>query len=347
MAFPKLLAAMRLAGLVVVIAGSTGTITACIDAAENGGAASERPLPSGVIVEDCVVRFAQSIDVPALESGALMELRARLNQAVAEGELLARQDPSSLLIRKRSAQLQQRVAEEQMADDLDLQYAQAARAEASAELEANRNVYNDANGAVPLSLLRKLRLAEERTKLEVARAEKQRRLAQVEVDLRSADLDLIENQLDRLQIESPVTGIVLETYAERGEWVAAGNPVVRVARLDRVHVHAITSVDRLDPKRCANQVVTVTWSENGRRRVLRGRVISVDPEFLAGGRYRLHAEIENVRDGEHWRLLPGTEVQMRVHPVPAQPTESRSAADGRPQSTRSASVANQRDAISQ
>ncbi|MEX0824766.1 MAG: HlyD family efflux transporter periplasmic adaptor subunit [Pirellulaceae bacterium] len=315
---PKPLVTKCLAVLTAAMLGGTGTFAESADSTEKrSDRASEQALPSGVVVEDCVVRFAQEIDVPALEAGAVAELRVRQNQEVRRGELLARQDPSSLLIRKRSAQLQRRVAEEQLGDDLDLQYAQAARAEASAELEANRNVYNDANGAVPLSLLRKLRLAVERTDLEVARAEKQRRLAQIEVDLRSADLDLIENQLGRLQIESPVAGIVLESYAEAGEWVAAGEPVVRVARLDRVHVHALTSTDQLDPKRCTNQVVTVTWSENGQRRVLRGRVTSFDPELLANGRYRLHAEIDNTRDGAHWRLLPGTEVQMKVHPVAA------------------------------
>lgn len=324
MVSPKPLVAIRLVFFVVGLTGGSGSIVDSAESPESANArsnTSEPALPSGVVVEDCVVRFAQEIDVPALESGALVELPVRQNQAVIQGELLARQDPSSLLIRKRSAQLQRRVAEEQLGDDLDLQYAQAARAEASAELESNRKVYNDANGAVPLSLLRKLRLAVERADLEIARAEKQRRLAQIEVDLRSADLDLIENQLGRLHIESPVAGIISEAYAETGEWVAAGAPVVRVARLDRVHVHGLTSIDRLDPKRCTNQVVTATWSEKGQRRVLRGRVISVDPELLAHGRYRLHAEIDNVRDGEHWRLLPGTEIEMKVHPVSAQQTK--------------------------
>jgi multidrug resistance efflux pump len=222
-----------------------------------------------------------------------------------------------LLIRKRSALLHRQAAQEQLSDDLDLQYAQAARAEASAELEANRGVYNEASGAVPLSLLRKLRLAVERAELEVARAKKQRRLAHIDVELRAADLDLIENRMGRLEMTSPVTGVVLEAYVEPGEWVAAGDPVARVARLDRIHIHALCSIDRLPPARCRNQVVTVAWSTQDGRRVLRGRVTSVDPELLGDGRYRLHAEIENRREGQQWWLLPGTEVQMTVHPVQA------------------------------
>ncbi len=301
------------AGGYLAMAATGGTAEEPAASGTDGGG----PLPAGVVVEDSIVRFAQEIDVPALESGALEELRTRQNESVQAGELIARQDASSLLIRKRSALLQRQAAQEQLSDDLDLQYAQAARAEANAELEANRGVYNEASGAVPLSLLRKLRLAVERAELEVARAEKKRRLAQIDVELRAADLDLIDNQLGRLEMTSPVTGVVLEAYAEPGEWVAAGDPVARVARLDRILIHALCSIERLPPEHCRNQVVTVIWSTQEGRRVLRGRVTSVDPELLGDGRYRLHAEVENRREGERWWLLPGTEVQMTVHPVQA------------------------------
>jgi len=50
---------------------------------------------------------------------------------------------------------------------------------------------------------------------------------QVEVQLKLAD-----SQLDDCQIKSPITGIILEKYKERGEFVAAGLPVFSVADLE-------------------------------------------------------------------------------------------------------------------
>jgi hypothetical protein len=45
-------------------------------------------------------------------------------------------------------------------------------------------------------------------------------------------------------------------------------------------------------------------------------VTSVQPQRLAGGRYRIQSEIVNDRstDGKSWLLHPGTEVEMVVYP---------------------------------
>ncbi|MCG8653099.1 MAG: hypothetical protein MI861_24885, partial [Pirellulales bacterium] len=54
---------------------------------------------------------------------------------------------------------------------------------------------------------------------------------------------------------------------------------------------------------------------DGKPRSLRGKVLSVDPQVLQEGRFRLHAEIINqpsLRDETQWQLRPGVEVQMKV-----------------------------------
>ncbi|SRR6056297_67274 len=288
----------------------TGDATAQSDSRASAG---NRPTHS-IEVDDCVIRFGEEVDVPAVEAGVLADVMVRQNQLVEAEQTLARQSDERLLIQKRIALLQKKAADEKLADDLELQYAQTAFAEATAELDASRSIYDNAAGAVPLSTLRKLRLAVKRAELEVERERKQRRLAQVEIDLRLADLQMLEQQASRLIIRSPLPGVVLEVHRQTGEWINMGEAVARVARLDRLHAHCLLSVERLPPRWCAGQAVTVRWQEAGVERSLRGVVTSVDPELLAGGRYRLHAEIQNVLDGEQWRLLPGTDVTMTVHP---------------------------------
>lgn len=282
-------------------------------------------LPTGVPVDDCIIRFGEEIDVPAVEAGVLEKVLVRQNELIDKNHLLARQDRDRLFVQRRIAELQKRAADEKLADDLELQYAKTALEEAQAELDASRSIYDNASGAVPVSTLRRLRLAVKRAELEVQRENKQRRLAQIEVDLRSGDLHLLDLQAKRLEITSPLPGIVLQLYRHSGEWVHAGDSVVRVARLDRLQAHCLLSIDRLSPTLCRDQVVTVRWSDGKQERTLRGIVQSVDPELLAGRRYRLHAEIENVIDGDQWRLLPGTAVTMMVHP-----SRTKSAAANRP-----------------
>ncbi len=169
-----------------------------------------------------------------------------------------------------------------------------------------------------MTTMRRLRLGVERAELDVNRAKKAVEQAKIEVDLRTADLSLIEDTLRRLHIQSPLSGVVLEVFRQRGEWVAAGEPIVRIARLDRLDVHAILSAEQLPPQLCRDQTVVVRWTDptNKKELLLRGRVTAVQPQRLAGSRYRFQANVENQKtsDGRDWALYPGTEVKMFVYP---------------------------------
>jgi multidrug efflux pump subunit AcrA (membrane-fusion protein) len=166
--------------------------------------------------------------------------------------------------------------------------------------------------------MRQLKLAVERGSLEVAQAEQRLRRAEVEARLREADLAVIDDQLRDLQIESPMGGIVLEVNRSEGEWIDAGQPIATIARIDRLHVHALLNSDQLPPAECRSLPVSVHWIDpsDGTERSLQGTVLSVDPQMLPGGRYRLHAEIVNrVIDGrpDQWQLRPGTDVRMKIY----------------------------------
>lgn len=277
-----------------------------------------RDLGSGVTVQDCAVRFAEELDLPSTEAGLIAELSVTVGQPIAAGDAIARLDDRALKIRSRAALLRLSAAQEQISDDVELRYAQTARAEAMAELDSSRAIYNESSGAIPLSNLRRLKLAVERAELEVARAQKAAKQAQIEVDLRAADVAILDDTMRRYALSSPLSGVVLQVFKQRGEWVASGEAVVRLARLDRLQVQALMSSDQCSPNECLNQPVSVNWTDpiSGQKLYLRGRVTSVQPQRLAGGRYRIQAEIVNNRaaDGKSWLLHPGTEIEMVVYP---------------------------------
>jgi len=272
-------------------------------------------------VQDCVVRFSEELNVPSTESGLIAELSVAPGNAIQWGDPIARLEDRAIRIRNRAATLRLQSAMQQTADDIEIQYAETALEEAEAELEANRSIYKDAAGAVPISTIRRLRLSVERANLEVARAKKASELARIEVDLRAADVSVIEDTLRRLQIQSPLAGVVIEVFKQRGEWVTIGEPVARLARLDRLDVHALLSVDQLSPQACRDQSVSVRWIDpvTKTEHRLRGRITSVQPQRLAGSRYRIQTNVANERtsDGKDWVLHPGTEVRMFVYPTSA------------------------------
>lgn len=284
-------------------------------AATGAAAARGADPPAQVPVEQCVVRYAEEVAVPALDSGPLAEVAVKQNQEVRSAQLVARLDDTSLGIRRRAAELRRKIAQQRLADDVEAEFAETAYQEAIEELDANRKVYDASSGAVPLTTLRRLRLAVERANLERQRVKKLRREAEIELEVQTAELEMIDDHLRRLRVETPLSGVVLAVEHQVGEWVAIGEAVARVARVDRLHVQALLSESELLPRRASDAPVTVRWREDDVERVLRGRVVSVDPQLLSGGRYRVHAIIENRFVQGSWLLWPGREVAMIIHPI--------------------------------
>jgi len=193
------------------------------DVIESGPLDESRAIP----VQEWIVHFSEELNVPSTESGLLAEVSVETGDVIQWGDPIARLDDRKLRIQSKAASLRLDSAMQQSTDDLELQYAEKAFEEAQVELESSRAIYNDAAGAIPLTTLRRLRLSVERAVLEVARAKKAASLAKIEVDLRAADVSVIDDTLRRCQLQSPLSGVVLQVYRQRGEWVTTGESLVR------------------------------------------------------------------------------------------------------------------------
>ena len=112
----------------------------------------------------------------------------------------------------------------------------------------------------------------------------------------------------------------MEVDRDQGEWIEKGETIATVGRIDRLHVHALLASEKIAPSDCRGLAVSVHWNDaaDGTEKSLRGKVLSVDPQMLPGGRFRLHAEIVNRRvdaKSDQWQLRPGTDVRMEVFPT--------------------------------
>lgn len=274
--------------------------------------------PTGAEVQDCLVRFAKEVKVPALETGRVAEVTVAINDMVDAGSAIARLNDHSLLTRRRHAMLRLNSARRDAASTAEIEYAERSLDLAQNELATSRLIQNDVLGAVPRSQLEKLKLAVEHGKIEVELANQRKRRAQVEADLREAEVAEIDDQLKNLISESPIDGVVLDVARSPGEWITKGDALVTIGQIDRLHVHALASSREIAPASCRDLPVSVHWVDpsTGKPRSLRGKVLSADPRMLPGGFYRLHAEIVNEtlpQNPNQWHLHPGAEVHMKVY----------------------------------
>lgn len=85
------------------------------------------------------------------------------------------------------------------------------------------------------------------------------------IDARIAQVD---ERIRKSQIENPVAGTVLATYAEQGELVQAGQPVYKIANLDAVDVRAYITETQLGQVKVGSPAqVTVDVSAQGRQSI--------------------------------------------------------------------------------
>jgi HlyD family secretion protein len=105
------------------------------------------------------------------------------------------------------------------------------------------------------------------------------RQARARLDAASAGLSLAETRLGQAVLTTPLAGLVLAKHAEPGEMLAAGSPVVTVARLDDVWLRGY--IPEADVGRVAIGQRARVSLDSWPGRVLEGRVsfISSEAEF--------------------------------------------------------------------
>jgi multidrug efflux pump subunit AcrA (membrane-fusion protein) len=260
---------------------------------------------------DCPVLLEKSVEVPALESGVLEKVEIELNAPVKAGQTLARLDEELALMEVKLAQLQHQAAVELANDDSSVKFAKVALNAAKEELENNSAIKASVSG----SELRRLTLAVGSAEVNLQRAELALKRAAVEAELKAATVQAASLRNSRRRIVSPLDGIVTAVHLHQGQWVEAGKPVALVADLEHLLVDCLIPIEKVDRKRIVGlevRVETVQPSPGSAPLRLAGRISSYDPQVSSQGLVRVHARIQNARQGEHWLLLPGMNVKLEV-----------------------------------
>lgn len=91
----------------------------------------------------------------------------------------------------------------------------------------------------------------------------------------------IIDQLQKCHVYSPISGTVLEKYAELGEFATIGKPLFKIADTDNMYLRAYITSDQLKSVKLGQQVKVYSDYGNGNQKEYRGTVtwISSKSEF--------------------------------------------------------------------
>lgn len=270
--------------------------------------------------ENCLVKTINNIRVPSPVDGMVTELLVTEGAHVQQGDLLARIDDTQAKLALSLRKAEEREAELNALNDVNLRDAQNAERTAKAEAEAFKELRRE--GAVPYWEMEKKVLEATRATLRIELAELEQDISKVQYVAKRSERELAEHELSRRQVTAPFNGYVELRIAQLGEWVQPGSPIIQLVQLDKLRVEGDIDALRYPGQVSRGTPAKVSIYTRSRRSegaldkavTMEGKVGFVSSEVDLNHRYRIWVEIDNEQVGEDWLFKPGMEAEITVYP---------------------------------
>ncbi len=283
------------------------------------GAPPAVPVAAGgdPVITRCLLKPIDDIDVAAQEPGRLRAVEAREGMEVEANTAYAFVEDTKSKLEREVAFFEHQVAETEAKNDVNVRFAQASVMVADWSLRVAEDANARADRAVPKALVIQRKFELRKAQLSAEQAERDLRVAELTAQAKGAALAVADDQITRRRIVAPVSGIVLEIMKQGGEWVQAGDTVMRIVRLDTLRVLGSVDARLYNRAELASREVTVDVELAQQRKVqVKGKITFAHPEVDGDFHYAVWAEVPNVRENSEWLLQPGLPATMTIHVNP-------------------------------
>lgn len=266
-----------------------------------------------IYLSGCVISFIDDVQVPARKAGVLKSIAVKEGDSVSTGDFLAQIDDEEAQVAKSGAELEVQIADAQAESSASVDAAAATVGVAQAEYEQSKEINEKSPRTISEFELRRLNLTFERAGYQTQVAELERDVAKLTRGVRAAQLQAAENELKNRRIESPLGGVVDVKLRHVGEWVSAGDPVLRIVRMDKLRVEGFLAAADVGPEEALGAKVTVTVPlARGHQATFDGRIDYFSYRVEANGTYRVRAELTNRQEAGKWVLKDGMLAEMAI-----------------------------------
>ena len=267
----------------------------------------------------CLVTYSEQVRVSVREQGILTEMFAYDGMAVDEGTLLAKVDDQQSILQRDQYAYDLSIAQEQSENDINIRYSKAAWKVAQSELDSALLANQKVAGSIPQAEVKRLTLTADRARLEIEQSMRDQKIAKMSTAAKSHQLAIADSQIERRQLRSPIKGIVVEKMRAKGEWVKPGDEVLRIVRMDKLHVECFLDSAKIGPEVTGKPVrVSVSLAGN-RLETVSGKIVFCSPEISKhDGKFLVRAEIDNT----NFKLRPGAKgvIEILLGPESAAPS---------------------------
>lgn len=253
-------------------------------------------------IASSILTVSETVQVPAPAAGILRDLNVHEGMRLVKDASIAGVDAREQEFEAEVIRQDLTIARRESESDVRIRLAEKENRVAESEWRRATSVNSELPNTVSAKEVDRLRLAFERTELEIEHARFERDLLAARLKRIDADLRLAEHRVERMRIASPIAGVVAEVHREAGEWVDAGEPIVRLVRVDRLRVEGYLGIADAVRGLIGRPVRVTTRLPDGEVIGARGRVVFVSPEAEpVDAKVRFWAEVDN----SSMRLRPG------------------------------------------
>jgi multidrug efflux pump subunit AcrA (membrane-fusion protein) len=261
-------------------------------------------------VDAAQVFCIHKIQIAAQADGLVNQLMVDEGHAVTKGDTLLIIDNRVAMAEVSVAQKEMEAAEKQAQQTADIEYAKKASEVSDAEYEDIFKLYNQ-NSANYSEARRKL-LEKERARLGIDVAEVKHETDILAAEVASEKVRAAQVKLDLYNVTAPYDGVIVQRLRDQGEWIRAGEPILKLFSLNEMKVEAYVNVDGISLSQLEGAPVTVSVQINPQQvATFTATVEFVSPE-IESRTVRIWTRIKNEKVNNSWLLRDGMTANLEI-----------------------------------
>ena len=227
---------------------------------------------------------ATEVTVAAEQNGALMKFDVNEGDEIALGKEVGLIDTTQIWLKIQQAGATKEVYQSQK-PDIEAQIAATRQQLAKAKQDQQRYKELVADGAAPSKMLDDAtnQVAVLKKQLDAQISSLSTQLSTLNSQLSTVDVQVsqLQDQLQKCHIAAPIKGTVLEKYVERGEFVATGKPLFKMADTEQMFMRAYVTSAQLQNIKVGQKAKVFADYGDGQKKEYKGTVswISSRSEF--------------------------------------------------------------------
>jgi multidrug efflux pump subunit AcrA (membrane-fusion protein) len=261
-------------------------------------------------VDNAQVVSMHKIPIAAQADGLISQLLADEGRAVKKGDTLLVVDNRVALAELEVAKKELEAAEKQAQQTAEVEYAKQASRVSDAEYEDIYKLYNQ--GSANYSEARRKQLEKERARLGIEVAEVKHEQEVLAAAVNQEKVKASQVRLSLFDVVAPYDGVIVQRLHDAGEWIRAGEPVLRLVHLNEMKIETFVPIDGITVSALQGAPMKVVVPLNAQDVATYETQIEVVSAEIESRRVRVSARIQNQQVGGAWLLRDGMIANVEI-----------------------------------